>query len=86
VTIDFDAPEGLSRRSMLTPSAAGLGIARSGSVSGLFGTAAFVRNEDPENSECTGPTFSHDPKTLFADMQVPGYVYAIMGPFKKQRC
>jgi uncharacterized protein len=45
----------------------------------------FARNEDPENSEFTGPTFSHDRKILFANVQVPGYVYAITGPFKKQR-
>ena len=36
----IDPIEGLSRRGMLTRSAAGLGIALSGSVSGLFGTAA----------------------------------------------
>ena len=46
----------------------------------------FARNDDPENSEFTGPTFSHDRKILFANVQVPGYVYAITGPFKKQRC
>jgi hypothetical protein len=27
-----------------------------------------------------------DRKLLFANVQVPGYVYAIRGPFKKQRC
>ena len=37
---DPDAMDGLSRRGMLTRSAAGLGIALSGSVSGLFGTVA----------------------------------------------
>jgi hypothetical protein len=45
----------------------------------------FARNDDPENSEFTGPTFSHDRKILFANVQVPGYVYAIRGPFKKER-
>jgi uncharacterized protein len=44
----------------------------------------FARNEDPENSEFTGPTFSHDRKILFANVQVPGYVYAIRGPFKRE--
>jgi secreted PhoX family phosphatase len=37
---DSDAVTGLSRRGMLSRSAAGLGIALSGSVSGLFGTIA----------------------------------------------
>ncbi|HEX5621989.1 MAG TPA: alkaline phosphatase PhoX, partial [Solirubrobacteraceae bacterium] len=40
MTIDFDASEGLSRRGMLSRSAAGLGIALSGSVGGLFGTGS----------------------------------------------
>jgi secreted PhoX family phosphatase len=43
----------------------------------------FARNDDPENAEFTGPTFSHDRKILFANVQSPGYVYAIRGPFKK---
>ena len=37
---DSDSIDGLSRRGLLTRSAAGLGIALTGSVSGLFGTAA----------------------------------------------
>ena len=45
----------------------------------------FARNEDPEDSEFTGPTFSHDKKILFANVQSPGYVFAIQGPFRKQR-
>jgi uncharacterized protein len=44
----------------------------------------FARNDDPEHSEFTGPTFSHDRKILFANVQSPGYVYAIRGPFTKQ--
>jgi len=46
----------------------------------------FARNDDTvENSEFTGPNFSRDKKTLFANIQAPGYVFAIQGPFKKQR-
>jgi uncharacterized protein len=45
----------------------------------------FARNDDPGNSEFTGPNFSHDRKILFANVQVPGYVYAIRGPFRKHR-
>ena len=46
----------------------------------------FARNDDPRNAEFTGPTFSHDSRTLFANVQSPGYVYAIRGPFRKQHC
>jgi len=45
----------------------------------------FARNEDPENSEFTGPNFSHDKRFLFANVQSPGFVYAISGPFRRQR-
>jgi secreted PhoX family phosphatase len=45
----------------------------------------FARNDDPEDSEFTGPTFSQDKKILFANIQTPGYVFAIQGPFTKQR-
>jgi secreted PhoX family phosphatase len=45
----------------------------------------FARNEHPDDSEFAGPTFSHDKKVLFANIQSPGYVLAIQGPFTKQR-
>jgi secreted PhoX family phosphatase len=45
----------------------------------------FARNDHPENSEFAGPNFSHDKKFLFANVQSPGFVYAIQGPFRKQR-
>jgi hypothetical protein len=45
----------------------------------------FARNDEPGDSEFTGPTFSHDKKILFANVQTPGVVYAIQGPFRKQR-
>ncbi len=48
-------------------------------------TFFFARNEDPEGSEFAGPTFSPDRKILFANIQVPGYVVAIRGPFRKLR-
>jgi uncharacterized protein len=34
-------------------------------------------------SEFTGPTFSHDGRILFANIQTPGYVFAITGPWHK---
>jgi uncharacterized protein len=48
-------------------------------------TFFFARNDDPEDSEFTGPNFSPDRKVLFANVQVPGVVFAIRGPFRKQR-
>ena len=45
----------------------------------------FARNELPGDSEFTGPTFSNDKETLFASVQSPGHVFAITGPFRKQR-
>lgn len=45
----------------------------------------FARNELPGSSEFAGPTFSSDKKTLFASVQSPGHVFAIQGPFRKQR-
>ena len=44
----------------------------------------FARNELPDNSEFTGPTFSADKKFLFANIQTPGHVFAISGPFRRQ--
>lgn len=44
----------------------------------------FARNELPEDNEFTGPTFSHDRDVLFANIQSPGHVFAIRGPFRRQ--
>lgn len=44
----------------------------------------FARNE-LNDAEFTGPTFSHDRRTLFANIQSPGYVFAIQGPFRHRR-
>jgi secreted PhoX family phosphatase len=48
-------------------------------------TFFFARNEHPGESEFAGPTFSQDKKILFANIQSPGWVFAIQGPFAKQR-
>lgn len=45
----------------------------------------FARNELEGDNEFTGPTFSNNKKTLFACVQSPGHVFAIQGPFHKQR-
>jgi secreted PhoX family phosphatase len=46
---------------------------------------SFARNEDPEDSEFAGPTFSRDGRILFVNIQSPGWVFAIQGPFRRQR-
>jgi secreted PhoX family phosphatase len=48
-------------------------------------TFFFARNEIAGDSEFTGPTFSRDKRILFANVQSPGHVFAIQGPFRKQR-
>jgi uncharacterized protein len=44
----------------------------------------LARNDMPGQSEFTGPTFSRDRRTLFANVQSPGHVFAIHGPFRGQ--
>lgn len=71
----------------------GLVIAEDGvGVNGLVGWTraggAFrlARNEilfEGENSEMTGPTFSPDGRTLFANVQEPGHTFAITGDFRR---
>ncbi|GII57111.1 hypothetical protein Pth03_55000 [Planotetraspora thailandica] len=43
----------------------------------------MARNE-LNDSEFTGPTFSHDGQILFANIQSPGYVFAITGPWGRK--
>lgn len=45
---------------------------------------ALARN-DLNDSEFTGPTFSPDGRILFANIQTPGHVYAITGPWNRPR-
>lgn len=47
-------------------------------------SAVFARNA-VSGSEFTGVNFSPDRKTLFANIQDEGYVFAITGPFHKLR-
>ncbi|GAA4667859.1 alkaline phosphatase PhoX [Amycolatopsis dongchuanensis] len=42
----------------------------------------MARNE-LNDSEFTGPTFSQDGRILFANIQTPGYVFAITGPWHR---
>ncbi|MFE7764545.1 alkaline phosphatase PhoX [Streptomyces sp. NPDC057438] len=67
-------------------------------ISHLFGatdsgrTYPIARNDlnigtadEPEYSEFAGVTFSPDGKTLYANIQTPGILLAITGPWKRQR-
>ncbi|MFF0598306.1 alkaline phosphatase PhoX [Streptomyces antibioticus] len=77
----------------------GLVIAEDGEgVQHLFGatgsgrTYPVARNdlnigtaEEPEFSEFTGVTFSQDGRTLYANIQEPGIMVAITGPWKRQK-
>lgn len=48
------------------------------------GQAFFFARNDLNDSEFTGPNFSHDRKFMFACIQAPGHVFAIRGPFRNQ--
>ena len=38
-----------------------------------------------KNVELPGPVYSPDTKVLFANIQEPGYMFAITGPWRRQR-
>ncbi|ANB05750.1 Tat pathway signal sequence domain protein [Streptomyces ambofaciens] len=90
----FDGPDNIT----VSPYG-GLVIAEDGDgVQHLFGatdsgrTYPIARNdlnigseEEPEYSEFTGVTFSPDGKTLYANIQDPGIMLAITGPWKRQK-
>nr|BBJ54585.1 hypothetical protein SAVMC3_72140 [Streptomyces avermitilis] len=47
--------------------------------------AAGGTEAEPSYSEFTGVTFSPDGRTLFANIQDPGIMLAITGPWKRQK-
>jgi hypothetical protein len=47
------------------------------------GDTYYVARNELGNAEMTGATFSHDKKTLFANIYSPGHVFAITGPWQK---
>jgi secreted PhoX family phosphatase len=49
------------------------------------GRAFPLARNDLNDSEFTGPAFSKDGKVLFANIQTPGHVFAITGPWGKRR-
>ncbi|MEU2789111.1 alkaline phosphatase PhoX [Streptomyces sp. NPDC007100] len=90
----FDGPDNIT----VSPYG-GLIIAEDGEgVQHLFGatddgrTYPIARNDlnigtpgEPAYSEFTGPVFSLDGRTLFANIQEPGIMLAITGPWRRQR-
>ncbi|MFH8486463.1 alkaline phosphatase PhoX [Streptomyces longisporoflavus] len=90
----FDGPDNIT----VSPYG-GLVIAEDGDgVQHLFGatehgrTYPIARNElnggtpeKPSYSEFTGVTFSPDGKTLYANIQSPGIMFAITGPWRRRR-
>ncbi|AGP58755.1 alkaline phosphatase PhoX [Streptomyces rapamycinicus] len=90
----FDGPDNIT----VSPYG-GLVIAEDGEgIQHLFGatedgrTYPIARNdlnigsaEEPEFSEFTGVVFSPDGSTLYANIQVPGIMLAITGPWRRQR-
>ncbi|MEU6684849.1 alkaline phosphatase PhoX [Streptomyces sp. NPDC046832] len=90
----FDGPDNIT----VSPYG-GLVIAEDGEgVQHLFGATdsgriyPIARNElnigtaeEPEYSEFTGVTFSPDGRTLYANIQTPGIMLAITGPWKRQK-
>ncbi|KUF13798.1 alkaline phosphatase PhoX [Streptomyces silvensis] len=90
----FDGPDNIT----VSPYG-GLVVAEDGDgVQHLFGatergrTYPIARNElnagtpeKPSYSEFTGVTFSPDGRTLFANIQTPGIMLAIRGPWRRQR-
>lgn len=58
-----------------------LGAAPSGE---LYFLARSEREDEDDHEEFCGPVFSPDGKLLFANLQGPGYVFAISGPFREQ--
>lgn len=85
VDTDFDGPDNI----VVDPNG-GLILAEDGEgIQHLVGITEtgksypMARNDLPGNSEFTGPTFSADGRILFANIQTPGHVFAITGPFRQ---
>ena len=79
----FDGPDNIT-----VSAHGGLILAEDGSgIQHLIGVTSagdaypLARNEHPAAGEFCGPAFSRDGRTLFANVQFPGYTYAITGPW-----
>jgi hypothetical protein len=47
------------------------------------GQAYPIARNDLDDNEFTGPVFSPDQRILFANLQVPGTMFAITGPWRQ---
>jgi uncharacterized protein len=80
---NFDAPDNItvSPYGGVIIAEDGEGLSHLVRVDSQGNASALARNEINE-SEFTGPTFSKDRRILFANIQDPGTVFAITGPWK----
>lgn len=82
---DLDGPDNIT----VSPYGGVVVAEDGGGIQHLFGitdggsTYPLARNRFSE-SEFTGPNFSPDGRTLFANIQDPGIVFAITGPWRRQ--
>ncbi|AOR35024.1 Tat pathway signal sequence domain protein [Streptomyces fodineus] len=77
--------EGVQHLFGVTESGRTYPIARNELAPASAATAAGGTETGPEHSEFTGVTFSPDGRTLFVNIQTPGIMLAITGPWKRQR-
>ena len=83
---DYDGPDNITvdPHGGLILAEDGEGLSHLVGVTAQGKAYALARNELNE-SEFTGPTFTPDGRILFANIQTPGYVLAITGPWHRQR-
>ena len=82
---DYDGPDNITvdPHGGLILAEDGEGLSHLVGVTAQGKAYALARNELNE-SEFTGPTFTPDGRILFANIQTPGYVLAITGPWHRQ--
>jgi secreted PhoX family phosphatase len=84
-TVDgpFDGPDNItvSPHGGLILAEDGVGIQHLIGVTSTGEPYPLARNEDSRNGEFCGPAFSRDRRTLFVNIQNPGYTLAITGPW-----
>ena len=81
---DYDGPDNITvdPHGGLILAEDGEGLSHLVGVTAQGKAYALARNELNE-SEFTGPTFTPDGHILFANIQTPGYVFAITGPWRR---
>ncbi|MGH3776101.1 MAG: alkaline phosphatase PhoX [Pseudonocardiaceae bacterium] len=81
----FDGPDNItvSPYGGLVLAEDGIGVQHLVGVTADGRTFPLARN-DIDNNEFTGPTYSLDRRILFANLQSPGTMFAITGPWRRQ--